>query len=174
MNRKRRMLLWTVLLTALLAGVALHTWGRFNRARRSASQARTDLAATEQLLERIEQIRNRPTLAADRQQIDAETIGRIEQAARDAGINPASLAHINPQRPQRIGDSVYQRKPTQVLLRGVTLGQTLKMMHGFCGIQGGLQPASIRLSAPRRDDTGPLWNAELTLTYMIYAPPESK
>lgn len=173
MNRTRRMTIWLVVLSLLLVTVIFHMWTRYQTAYGRALQAKEDLAASEYAIQRIQAIQDRPALASDREQLEAETTGRIEQAATEAGIRQESLAHINPQRPQRIGDSVYKHKPTQVLLRKVTLDQTVKMMHAFGG-EDGLQPVSLRLSSPRRDDTGPLWDVELTLTYLIYAPPETK
>jgi hypothetical protein len=168
----RRTIILTAILLVLLAVVAHLCYGYWARSEAYAARAAEDLAATKRILASIEKLDDRPELASDHERLAAETTGRIEEAARQAGISPAGLAHINPQSPQRLGDSPYKQKPTQVLLKSVTLEQLVKMTHRLSGDAQSLLPRSLRLTAPRNSDTGPFWNAELVLTYLIYDPPK--
>jgi hypothetical protein len=58
------------------------------------------------------------------------------------------------------------------MLKNVTLEQLVKMAHTLSAETDSLLPKALRLTAPRNADTGPFWNAELVLTYLIYDPPE--
>ncbi len=171
---RRRSVIFFVVLAALLVGLVV--WShRFMAAQRSAAfAAREDARRCRQIATKIETLRRRPAMAADQERLSAETTGLTEQAARAAGITADKLARITPAPPRRLGETVYKEKPTQVLLKNVTLKQLVGMIHSLAGGQRGLHLKSIRLTAPRADDCGETWNAELVLTYLIYDPPSSR
>lgn len=170
MNRRTAIL--TMILLILLGVVSWNCYQYYGSSQAYAKRAQEDLAVSSRLLAAIDRIENRQEIASDHERLAAETTGRIEQAARQAGISASGLAHINPQSPQRLGDSPYKQKPTQVILKNVTLEQLVKMAHTLGAQADSLLPKSLRVTAPRNADTGGFWNAELVLTYLIYDPPE--
>lgn len=171
MNRRSDKL--TAIAAALLVGAAAWSYGFMADRREAAASAESSLDRSRSVAARIEQLRRRPNLATDQQRLTAETTGIIELAARSAGIRTDKLVRITPEPARRVGDTVYKEKPTQVLLRNVTLQQLTGMTYKLSDRLKPLHPQSIRLSAPRAEDSGGLWTAELVLTYLIYDPPKS-
>jgi hypothetical protein len=104
----------------------------------------------------------------------AEITQMIDAASQKAKIAPAKLVRITPNPPRRVGESVYKEKPTQILLKEVTLSQVVEMLYDLSQGENPLIPKSIRLTTPRNQDTGNLWDGEIVLTYLIYDPPETK
>ena len=85
-------------------------------------------------------------------------------------MKTGGILRITPGSPQRIEDTAYKEKPTRVLLKDITLQQLVRLLHAVASGDRRLHPKSLRIAAPRRDNTGPLWTAEIELTYLIYAP----
>ena len=169
-----RMKTLLLILGALLLLATVWSGNQFWRRRAAAANARASLEACLHMAAEIEHFRSRPMLAAEHEQLESETTGFIEHSARDAGIAADCLSRITPEPPQRIGDTVYKEKPTQVLLRKVNLEQLVKFLYNLVGTHAGLQSRSIRLSAPRGESgegEGSWWTAEVVLTYLIYDPP---
>ncbi len=171
MTRRTRIL--ALALTVLLLATTIWGYVFCTNAHRAALGARTNLARSREISTKIDALRERPTLAVDQERLSTETTRLIEQAARSAAIKPNKLVRITPEPPRRIADSVYKEKPTQVRLKGVTLTQSVEMLHRLTSAKDVLHPQSIRLGAPRIDDTGDIWTAELVLTYLIYDPPKA-
>jgi hypothetical protein len=138
--------------------------------RNDAIAAGKDLRDCAKMAAEIERVSRQPALAAEREQLAAETSGAIESAAKAAGIDPKRLVRITPGAPQRIGDTVYKEKPTHVLLKDVTLKELVAMLHGIASSPQCLNPRSLRLAATQREDTGALWTAEVVVSYLIYEP----
>jgi hypothetical protein len=172
MNRRTGVL--TVLVACLLAAYVAWAYG-FLRDQRAAAQA--DLNALEQCREaaaRIEAIQRRPTMASDQERLAAEVTGRVEAAARSAGISGGGLLRIGRLPAQRVRDTVYKEKPTEVLLKDVTLPQLARLVHELVRGKGDLRAKSIRVRAPRQKDAGREWDGEVVLTYLIYDPPNTE
>jgi len=169
MNRRKAILL--LVLIALLAAAALWSHGRMASARAAADRAADDAALCRNLADQIDACRRRPSMAVETETLEGETTGLIERAAKQALIDPTSLIRITPEPPRRLADTVYKEKPTQVTLENVTLLQVGVLMHTLACGQQKLTTSALRLAAPRAEDTGPHWKAELTLTYLIYDPP---
>ena len=170
MNRRQALLV--AVLAALLAIVVLWAYDGMAAQRAAARSAAAALASVREMAARITAYAQMPTVASDHERLAAQTTGLIESAARDARIDPSCLDRIMPEPPRRMGDTAYKEKPTHVLLKSVTLRQLTTLIHGVTAGPHGLAARSIRISAPRPEDTGPLWTAEVTLTYLIYDPPK--
>lgn len=172
MTRQRMVLL--ILLGVLLVLVGLWRYRAMENARSAADAAAADLEATRRIVKKIEAFRDRPSEAVEGEQLATETITLIEKAVTSSGIDSKNLVRISPGSPTRVGDTPYKEKPTQVFLRNVPLRQLVALTHSL--LQGGqkLHTKSMRIIPPRPDDTGEDWNAELTLTYLIYEPQRSK
>ncbi len=168
----RRLAIQLAILAALLGLAAFWSYGLMADSRARAESAATATADCARMVAKIEAAAARPERASDHERLAAETTGIIERAAKAAGITPNRLVRISPHPPQRLGESIYKEKPTQVELKNVSLKQLVVLMHGLIGAGDGLNVRSIRLRAPRHDETSDIWNAELIVTYLIYAPPE--
>lgn len=167
---KRRMKVQLTILVALLCLVAGWSHRLMARGRRLAVSAAQDTIECERLAATIERMAVRPQVAIDRERRRQETTGVIEGSARSAGIPDDRLIRIAPQAPQRVGDSVYKAKPTQVLLKNITLKQLVGFSHGLLTSGQGLGVKSIRLRAARPNDPADRWDAEIVATYLIYDP----
>ena len=166
----RRMIILSILLAILVCVAAVWAYGFMTSERAGALSAGADLRECLKMSAEIERIRRQPALAAEREQIAAETTGAIERAAKAAGIDPKQIIRITPGTPQRVGDTVYKEKPTHVLLKDVTLQQLVMLLHGVATSPQSLQTRSVRIAAPRKEDTGGVWTAEIIVSYLIYEP----
>jgi uncharacterized membrane protein len=165
---RRKFILLALLAATLCAAVGL-AYGRFSQARDQAVAAVADLEDCARCAEKIESCRNRPNLASDHQKLDAETNGIVERAAKGAGVDTQRLLRISPEPPQRFLDTAYKEKPTQVVLKDVTLQQLVTILYNLTG-EHGLAAKSLRISAPQAEDATGQWSAELVVTYLIYDP----
>jgi hypothetical protein len=129
------------------------------------------LAECRRLVDRIRELERRSRRAEDRERVPDRTTGRIEAAATNAGIPRGRLVRIAPEPARRVGETVYKEKPTRVVLRKATLKQIVTMVHRLTRGEGGLRAKSLRLTAPSRNATQNLWDAEVVLVYLIYEPP---
>ncbi len=160
------------LLAGLLAAVALWSGGVMMGARHRAIEAKQGLEGVQRCALAIEALRDRPTLAADRERLDGEMAGLIEKQASSLGMSRP--ARISPEPPQRVGESSYKEKPTQVALRGVTIEQAVRFVHALCAADAALNVKSLRLTPPSVDNPAGKWSADVVLTYLIYSPRNSE
>jgi hypothetical protein len=168
MNRRLRILL--LLLAVLLAGLAAWAWQDLSASRQAAEAAWADLAACRSAADKIRAYRRRPTLATDTERLESETRRLIEEAAKKAEIPVEDQQRISLEPSRRIGDTVYREKPTQVLLRKVTLRQVAALVYDLVAGEAGFTARSLHLSAPREADGGNTWTVDLVVTYLIYDP----
>lgn len=167
---KSRSAILLAILLAVLAGSALWAFMQHGQARARATEAREALGDCQRMLMQIKSASGRPAMAAEREHDPAETTALIEQAAKSAKIAPSSLVNISPQQPQRVADSHYKEKSTGVQLENVSLQQIVCMLHALSTIDKPLVPKSIRIFAPRDPSNSSHWNADITVTYLIYDP----
>jgi hypothetical protein len=117
----------------------------------------------------IESLRTRPTVASAEDMEIQELGQRIENAFRQTGMSADSLEGVFPQSARRVGDTPYLRKPTALVLRGVNLGQFAGFLYHLSD-GSGLTVRDLRLRTPHGSNRDELWDAEATLTYLIYSP----
>ena len=103
-----------------------------------------------------------------------ELAKRIEAASKKAGLPLSQLVRITPSRAARLGDSVYMRKPTRIDLRAVGLPELVVFLHALSSGPNAFIVHSLRLSPPHEAEQTELWNAEITLTYLVYSPQQGK
>ncbi len=170
-NTFKRPFMAGTIAVALLAAVV---WSclRLADARAAALAAGQDAGDCRALAARIDLLRRQPAVAGA-QELGASDLSRqIEQAARTAHFPEDSIERIEPESPRRVGETNYREVPTQVRLRRVSLQQVftfLRCLSADSPQSSGLHLRSIRLSAPRGEETSDRWSAESTLTYMIYS-----
>lgn len=176
MSLLRRHTLSIVLLLVLVlaagAGWSVH---RLHVQSQAAERMVDQLAECRVLVHKIKALQNKPSMAAASAMPMTDLARLIEDAAKEAGLSLAKLIRISPNPAQRLGETPYQRKPTQVLLRGVSLEQAIRFLHAVQQHDRELHVTAVRLSAarePARQTPGSeQWTLEATLSYLIYAPP---
>ena len=167
-----------------VAGVNAWCWSTLQSSRQSATDAERDVASCRQLADDIVRLRKRPAIAGSREMELTELSKRMEEAARAAQVPAGGLVRISPEAARRLdragggsgyggaADVPYLEKPTTVLLSGVTLPQLAAFMYAVGTGPSALDVPSLRLSAPRDEEAGDRWSAEVEFSYLIYAPPD--
>jgi hypothetical protein len=166
---KRQAVLFGLLAAALAACAAWNVHWMLGE-RRAARRAAEDLAACRDLARAIESLRAKPRVAST-EGLDVQELGeRIEAASRRAGLEASALVGRFPQAPRRIGDSPYLAKPTTLALRGVTLARLATFLFHLAD-GSGLTVRDLRLrEAAGGDAPRDVWDAEATVTSLVYAP----
>lgn len=158
-------------LTVALIGMAGWSFGQLRSGRAAAETAARSLSDCEAIASQIRSLTERPAAAAAAElQVSLLTKG-IERAAQSARLSPQSLVRISPQPLRRLADTAYQEKPTQLELRGLSLQQLMAFIHILSTDGSGLRVSALRVAAPRGQEESELWDAQATLTYLVYAPP---
>ncbi len=172
-HHRRPILLLGILLIALVLATG-YAYGMMSQMQARAMHAAQDLDACQRLADRIHELRRLPHLATAESATQSDITAQIESAARQYKIGPDRLVRISPESPRRLGDSPYREKPTQILMRGVTLQQAIGLLHHLCESNETLQVRSLRISAPRDDRQGDLWAVEASVTYLIFSPASNR
>jgi hypothetical protein len=168
---KRQMVLMGLML-AMLAVAAVWAVDAMASSRRAAEADAADLAVCRDLAAELAALRKQPAVASS-EAIDVQQLGdRIQAASQQAGL-ASQLEGVFPQSPRRMGDSPYVQKPTSLSLRGVTLGQLATFVFQLTS-DGALNVRDLRLRSRTGDPDDSLWDAEATLTYLIYQPTTSR
>jgi hypothetical protein len=180
---KARLMAGTIAIALLLAVGWCYV--RLAGARASAAAAARDLADCRAQVARMDSLRRLPTVAGTAELGASDLSRQIEQAARVAEFPDDSVERIEPEPARRVGETNYSEVATQVRLRRVTLRQVFTFLHALCADApaaasssatsaarppSGLRLRSIRLAAPRGEETADRWTVESTLTYMVYSP----
>ncbi|MCC7409225.1 MAG: hypothetical protein IT442_14260 [Phycisphaeraceae bacterium] len=131
-----------------------------------------DLRQAQQFEHRIRELRQRPQRVASQELLEPELAKKIESAATAANLPTSAFDRIEPQSPQRVGNTPYLELTTRLSLRQVALPSLLGFLYNVSTDEVNLSVKEIRLSAPRgaAESAGEAWNAEVALAYWIYAP----
>lgn len=165
-----RMRVWLICLLVLLGILALAASARKQAAKDRAVQAQADVAAVAGVLQEIDRLKNRPSLAGAQEIQLSELARQIEQSAVAAGVLQANIIRIYPDPDRRLGESPYVEKPTQLMVKNVTMQQATTLCLTLKQKIPGLWVKSLRLSAPRGGEGGDDWSVESVLSYLVYAP----
>ena len=98
---------------------------------------------------------------------------RIERAAGAANIGSEALTRIDAAPPRRLAKLPYEERPTRVSLDAVSLPQLVEFLYGLSAQTHDLWVKDLRLRAPRGEEIGDRWQAETTISYLIYTPPDT-
>ena len=157
-----------------LAGLNIWAYSEWADQYDAAANSATALAECRATADQIALLRERPVLAGAREMGSSEITPRIEKAALAAGLSATDLVRISPEPARRLGESPYREQSTEVVVEGVSLRQSVELLHAITNGQPGLRVKEIRLSAPQAADTRDRWTLEATLAALIYSPQESK
>jgi hypothetical protein len=173
MTRRRRTLLLAALLVAsACAAVAAHAHLRDRRA--GASQARQSLDQSKRQLDELQRWRSGAgggpgaTAAGP----DVSQLARVlRDAATEAGAADR-LASVEPGQPQRLGGD-YAQLPVFLRLEGLTLKQLTLFLHRLASLDPASRAQGIELSAAAgARGQGETWDADVTISYLTFAPGE--
>jgi len=162
----------SVLLTLSLVLALASAW-RWYALSESAREAAKELALCRDMATQIRSYRASPQAAQLERPSQQQVTLLIERAAEEAEIPNADILRITPQQGRRRSKASHVEQPTNVELRQVTLGQLSRFFQGLRAVDLGLQPTSIRLTAPRNSPAATqneVWGCELVLTYVVFSP----
>lgn len=157
--------------TVLVVAAAVSFW-QSRAYSTSLATEQEDANTCRELAAEISALRELPQFAV----LEAESVetifGHIEQAADSASLGSA-LVRIQPSTPSYVGDSAYRIRPIRMELQAVTMEQIVRFAHQLVDENRGMtvrdlefwQVRGDRQSAPEES-----WNAELTLTQLIFSP----
>ena len=167
-DQKRQILLVSVML-GMLAIAAMWSLSRASEQASNAQYAMDDLTECQRLADSIAAFRSKPTIASAKVKEDYEMGARIDDASKKANLPPDSLQGLFPQSARRRGRSSYLEKPTSLALRDVSLPQLATFLHHLSD-NTGLTVRDVRIRTPHGSESGNRWDAEATVTYLIYQP----
>ena len=165
---RRSAMLYAALLAVLAMGAG---WSVMHMAdeRAGAVRAVEELADCKALADEIERGRLAVVGAASRDLGDRELGQRIKAASAKAALPDGAMVSVALQKARRVGDTAYMEKPVELSLRRVSLPQlTMFLYHLTAGSE--LTVREMRIRSPRGQDDENRWDAEATLTYLVYAP----
>lgn len=141
-------------------------------ARGEAKRAAEDLADVRAIARQIERLRAEPTVASA-QAMETQRLGeRIDAAANRARLDRSRLEGVFPQSPRRVGQTPYRRVPTDLALRGVELTRLTELLYHLTD-DTGLRATALRLRPPPGDGPSTRWDADATVTYLVYQPDQA-
>jgi hypothetical protein len=157
-------------LIVLLIAALVWSYGRLSDAHGLAQRSAEDLARCAQFTKKIQQLQAKPAVARDVELQTGEFASRLETAARGAGITLDQIVRVSPEAARRVTEGPYKEKPTRLEIRSVSLQQLVALLHPLSTGERAQNVRSIRLSQPHEADRPNVWNAEITLSYLIYSP----
>ncbi len=164
-ERRQAVLVGALIVALTIAAVWTFDWMREQRA--AAERSRAELALCSDLADALQSAADKPKVAESEAAGVQELGDRIETAMRRARLDPRALESVRPQAARPVEDSAYSRKPTGLTLRGVTLEQLVTFLRSLTDGTG-LGVRQLRLRAPHGAADGDVWNAEATVTYLVY------
>jgi hypothetical protein len=163
------MMLAALMLLLLVLGAGWAT-NRLFQQRQAAFSAAAALAEARALAGEIERFRGRSSVAAGQAIGEGEMGEQIEAAASAAGLTGGWLDLVDHRQAERIGQSPFLEKPTTLRIDRVNLRQLLHFLHRLTAGTG-FTLRELRLASPyHAGDAADLWDAEATVTYLIYEP----
>ena len=172
--RQRSRLVPIVSITLVLL-VLLTSWSYLRMAsqRHGAHRSARDLTDCLELASQIDAMEQQPRQAHEGVLAHTDLTRKIERAAGVANIDSSSLTRIDASPPRRLAKLPYEERPTRVTLSEVSLTQLVTALHRLSSQAEGLWVKDIHLWAPRGEEVEGHWNAEATLSYLIYTPIEN-
>lgn len=170
-DQRRQSVLIGVMLAMMLVAAGWSTVRMFGYWR-DAAYAAEDLQRCEQLADQIKQYQNQDAFAStgdDAALQEQKLAQRVNEAAQKANLTGSWQQGIEHRREVRIDDSPYLRKPAVLITRGLTLSQLALLLHHLTQ-DSPYTAEQLQLRTPPGEEAGNRWDADVTLTYLIYAP----
>ena len=160
-----------ILAGTMLACAAILAWtvrASLESSRATYETQLSQLAAMQEDARVISSLRTAPKRATDRQLPHDELVAEIEEACSRSSMPATALASIWPESPRRLQRSDYQELPTRVSLERVSLQQLTAFAYHLQALDSSLTVNQVRLTARKNESA--IWDAELTVAYLLYAP----
>lgn len=138
-----------------------------DRAYRAASQ----LAEMERDAHLIQLLEVAPKSSVDRARPNDQLISQVRAAMGIAAIPAAAWKQNDPKQPVRARGSPYLNAGMRVVLEGVSLKQTVALLHSLVAADPTLWVDRLQLTP--HSHTNADWDVDVTLSYAIYAPSEN-
>lgn len=157
---------------ALVGVLGLWCW---MEARTAYSRESTHLALVGQIEQmaadaaRIESLATAPRVASERQRPNDELLAQVRDALEAASIPLDRWIGNDPSPAVRLVQSPYKRLSVRLSFQNVSLRQVVQFAYHLTDMDASLSVSDLRLSAPQSRDTE-TWDADLTLSYLIYSP----
>jgi len=118
---------------------------------------------------RIEQLRTAPRLASDRERPNDELLAQVRDALTTSGIGLEHWIGNDPTPSARIPKTPYKRMSVRVRMEDLSMRQLVLFAYHLTSADPTISISSLHLSGPsgRSDD---LWNADVTLSYLLFSP----
>jgi len=172
MSPIQRLTIWLSVMLLCMSILCFWSWGQMQEQQRIAQITVTDQLNCQILKSEIQAIQE--SAQTRKPSDDMNTlVQQIQQAASNAQMPMSHVHRIRPATQRRIGQSPYLEKPTQLSLSNITLKSTVTFLHHLASLQPDLQIQSMRITEDRRNPTSDLWQVEVGLANVIYAPQAS-
>lgn len=175
MNQQYRTILLISVMLILLVLIAAWSTMRMLDQRDKALASTTDLAVYQQLAADIERLRDNDEVkqlggdTSAREQLIAD---RVTKAGQKLGLQGDWWEDTIHRNPRRVGNTAYLRKPTVLYTSGLSLMQITALLHELT-YDSPLTAQELTLRTPPGDNPGDRWDANITLTYLLYEPARS-
>ncbi len=169
MSQEKRQAILIGIMMAMLTIAAVWNVNWMMRQRRSAIYAANNLAACEALRDQIKSLRDKPAVASTEALASQELGKRLAAAAERSKLPGGPPKDVFPQSERSVEDSPYLIKPTLLTLRQVPLEKLATFLY-YLSEDAGLKVRDLSLRSPRGEKAKDVWNAEATITYLIYKP----
>lgn len=154
---------------AVLTGLlALQQFCRLRSAADTLAVQRAQRDRQQQDAGRILALRDAPQRATDRRTPHDQLVERIDQALRRAGIAGERLRSVWPEPARRLADSDYKELVTRLSIEDATCQQVVAFGYHLMRADSSLQVTGLRLL--NRKPAGPAWDAEIDVSYLLFAP----
>lgn len=145
-----------------LAVAVLWSYSHLVVSRHRALRETRSADRTEDLALQVKSLQRRPVLVANQELQQPELARKIEAALKASDVSTATLERVTPGPAHRVGNSDYKAKPTNVLLRGLSLAQAVDFLyrlthqeaatvHGVSAIPGRALPTAAAVTTAKHD-----------------------
>jgi hypothetical protein len=170
-TRRRTRLLVVLLAASACAAVAAHA--RLRAARAGAVHARESLGIATRQLDELHRWRTGAE-ATKAVEPDTSQLTRVlREAATRAGATD-KLASIEPGPPARTAGGDYAQTPVFLRLERLSLKQLTLSLHHLAQLDPASRAQGIELSASGTEGQTELWNADVTISYLTFAPGDAR
>ena len=169
MSQAQRLTVWLVVMLLCMTALCFWSWQQLQTQQHLAKATVNDQLKCQRLASEIQAIRDTAQTQKPEDQINT-LVQQIQQAADQASMPMSHVQRIRPATQRRMGQSAYLEKPTQLSLSNITLQKTIAFLHHLVSLQPDLQIQSMRLTEARKNPTSNLWQVEVGLATVVYAP----
>ena len=170
MTRRRTSLLIALLVASACAATAAHASLRASRA--GAAPAREALNGAARQLDALHRGRSGADATGAAGPDTSQLAGLLREAATRAGATD-KLASIEPGQPSRVGGD-YAQTPVFLRLERLSLKQLTLALHHLAQLDPASRAQGIELSAAGTEGQTELWNADVTISYLTFAPGDAR